>query len=340
MLEATGPFNSAAFCAEAVAPLEGLELKARVAHVARCLRCYLPGAFPAVLNRLVQSLPPPDPALLGQSWLWPVLQVVEDEGAEFPEASLAALVPLTSRFSGEFAVRPLLARHPGLAYRTLLAWTAHPDAHVRRLASEGSRPRLPWGLRLRGAVADPGSGLRILDALVDDPSEYVRRSVANHLGDVAKDHPARAVALASAWMRERPDRRALVRHALRGPLKSGNTDALALLGNSVGAVAVESLTVTPNPARVGDHVTVSATVRGTGRLRVDLVWQWPGARNGWSSRTFVGKERELADGEAWAFTGGISLRAVTTRPIRVGVQRVFLRVAGLTYGPAEFLLKG
>lgn len=332
------PSRTAAFTEAALAGLAGMELKARVAHVARLLRRQLPAAFPEALARLVAALPPHESDLMGHSWLWPVLQVVEDEAAAHPAESLAALAQMTSRFSAEFALRPLLARHPALAYATLREWARSPDEHVRRLVSEGSRPRLPWGMQLRAAVADPEPGLALLARLVDDPSPYVRRSVANHLGDVAKDHPERAVAIAGEWLTDRPDRLPLVRHGLRSLLKRGHTRALALVGNSTAPVEVTDLAVTPNPARVGESFTVCATVVGEGRVRVDVVWAWPAARGGWSSRTFVGKERELAEGERWAFSTRVSLRPVTTRPMRPGPQRATLRVAGQEFGPVGFIL--
>ena len=113
-----------------------------------------------------------------------------------PERGLAALQAMTQRLTAEFAIRPFIVRHPALVFETLAHWTRDRSAHVRRLCSEGSRPRLPWGLRLNALIDDPSPTLPILAALQDDPSEYVRRSVANHLNDIAKDHPA----LVAGWL--------------------------------------------------------------------------------------------------------------------------------------------
>lgn len=339
-IEAVAPLDVAAFCAEATAGLEALELKARVAHVARALRPRLPAPWPDALAVLVSALPPREVALLGHAWLWPALQLVETHGPEAPTASLEALRQMTSRFSAEFAVRPLLAAHPEVAYAALARWADDPDEHVRRWVSEGSRPRLPWGMRLGDAVRDPSRGLALVERLVDDPSEYVRRSVANHVGDVAKDHPERAVALCGRWLAERPARAALVRHALRDLLKKGHPGALALLGQGASA-AVADLAVTPGTAAAGEAVWVTATLRGEGRVRVDVVWAWPGARPGtWSRKTFVADSPTLAAGVAAPFRYRLSLRAVTTRPLRPGVQQVWLRVGGQDVGPAEFVLIG
>ena len=136
---------------------------------------------------------------------------------------------LTRRFSAEFSIRPFLVRDQARTLARLLEWTTDPDPHVRRLCSEGSRPRLPWGMRLTAFVQDPGPVLPILERLKDDPSLYVRRSVANHLGDIAKDHPERVFALCQAWLDGASnERKWLIRHALRHPAGKGHPTALAL----------------------------------------------------------------------------------------------------------------
>lgn len=334
------PLDVVAFEAEALRGLDALELKARVAQVAACLQPRLPASWEAAVEVLVAALPPRDPALLGHAWLWPMLRVVEVFGADAPETSLPALRQMTSRFSAEFAIRPLIARHPRAAYEALSQWCTDPDEHVRRLVSEGSRPRLPWGMQLRDAVADPTPGLALLERLVDDPSAYVRRSVANHLGDVAKDHAERAIQVATRWLSERPNRLKLLRHALRDPLKKGHPQALALFGNTQTPVAVSRLSVSPDTARVGEAVVVTADLHGEGKVRVDVIWQWPAARGGWASKTFTGAERTLTSEQSWAFQQRLSLRPVTTRPLRPGPQRVWLRVCGRDMGPAAFVLRG
>ncbi len=329
-IAAVAPFDERGFEARAGAGLEPLELKARVRHVADALRAFLPESWPEAARILVASLPA---APGGGLFLWPVAQVVETYGLEHPEISLEALRGITPHASAEFAVRPYLARHPELAWAAIDAWSRDPDEHVRRLASEGTRPRLPWGQRIEASVRDPSRGLAVIERLVDDPSDYVRRSVANHLGDVAKDHPDLAVSVARRWL---PGRRRLVEHALRDLLKKGYPPSLDLLGHD-GQIEVSDIQVSPTQARAGESVTVSAMIRGAGTARVDVVWSWPGTR-GWSSKTFRGRVRELTEGEPWSFRQRLSLRPVTTRPLRPGQQRLFLRVNGTDHGPATFLL--
>ena len=290
-------FPARAFVAAANDGLEALELKARVRHVAAALRPRLPEAWPDAVAVLVASLPPRGDTIPGMS-LWPVLQVVEVWGVEDPAASLPALREMTSRCSAEFAIRPFVRRWPEQTWAALERWVEDPDEHVRRLVSEGTRPRLPWGERLE---PDPRA-IPLLERLLDDPSDYVRRSVANHLGDLAKIDAEYAVALATRW--GRPD---LVRHGLRDLTKRGHPGALALIGRPTAPVEVQDLSA--SDAVVGGETIVRALLRVAtpAHVRVDLVWGWPGSR-GWSKKTFRGADRALAAGETWAFEARLSTR--------------------------------
>ena len=333
-------FDGATFAARATEGLEALELKARVRHIAAALRAGLPRAWPEAAAILVAALPPPLPDESGVSGgfhLWPLLQVVEAYGVDEPDVSLPALREMTRRFSAEFAVRPYLVRHPVVTGAALDQWVTDPDVHVRRLVSEGTRPRLPWGEQLRAAVVDPRAGLARVERLVDDPSAYVRRSVANHLGDVAKDHVGLAVATAARWLRADGSRRPLVLHALRTPLKRGDAEALGLLGFHPAPVVMTDARVDPELVAEGDTVVVCATIRAEAAmtLRVDVRWQWSGAR-GWAGRTFHGGSRTLAAGEAWTYRYRWSTRSVTTRRPSEGEHRVVLRVQGIDQPPMSF----
>lgn len=252
------------FLEVACAGLDALELKDRVASVADVLRAELPEDWDHAMGVLEAAVgcPLPDHRdVAGRLELWPVLSVVERHGLDHPERSLGALYHLTRCFSGEFAVRPFLQQHPELAWATLLRWADDPNLHVRRLASEGSRPRLPWASALPASVADPSRGIQVIERLRDDPSPYVRRSVANHLNDVSRDHPEIALEVAERWMfSASTDRGRLVRHGLRTLLKAGDPRALALFGLHPPEVVVERHRAEPDQARVGQVV----------QLRVEL----------------------------------------------------------------------
>lgn len=194
-LDAPG-LDAAAFAADAAGGLDALELMDRARHIAAALDRHLPAPFPAAAAAIEAALS--DPELTSWAAL-PLGLFAADRGLDDPAVALPLLATLTPRFSSEFAIRPFLVRDQAGTLTVLRRWTDDPDEHVRRLVSEGTRPRLPWGMRLQALVADPSPAIALLDRLADDPSPYVRLSVANHLGDIAKDHPALAVATAERW---------------------------------------------------------------------------------------------------------------------------------------------
>lgn len=234
-------FDRRAFRQMAMRGLEGLSILERGDHLAQALRRHLPEVYADAVEVLVRSLTPPleatDDLGLGVFFYLPHVRFVAEYGLDPAhnggrdpfEASLRAQYEITRRFSAEFSIRPFLARWPERTLDRLIEWTRDPDPHVRRLCSEGTRPRLPWAMRLKAFQADPTPVLPILEALKDDPELYVRRSVANHVGDIAKDHPERAFALCERWLAgASAERKWLIRHAVRHPAKKGAAAALEL----------------------------------------------------------------------------------------------------------------
>lgn len=234
-------FPGAAFRRAALDGLEPLAILDRGRHLARVLRQHLPSLYSEAIHVLLRSLTPPhsqtqDLGLAVFFYLPHVTFVAEygldpaGNGGKDPfEVSMKAQYELTRRFTAEFSLRPFLIRWPERTLERLGEWTRDPDPHVRRLCSEGSRPRLPWAMRIPAFVQDPRPTLPILEALKDDPDLYVRRSVANHLGDIAKDHPALAFDLCERWIAGATnERKWLIRHALRHPAKKGIKAALRL----------------------------------------------------------------------------------------------------------------
>lgn len=234
-------FDRAAFRRTALAGLEPLAILQRGQHLARALHAHLPAPYEDSVAVLLRSLTPPldrtdELGLSGFFYLPHVCFVAtygldpsHNHGRDPFDSSMRAQYELTRRFSAEFSIRPFLIRWPERTLPRLLTWTRDPDPHVRRLCSEGTRPRLPWAQRIPAFVKDPRPVLPILEALKDDPDLYVRRSVANHVGDIAKDHPTLAFELCTRWLEDAsPERKWLIRHAVRHPAKSGVKAALRL----------------------------------------------------------------------------------------------------------------
>ena len=234
-------FDRAAFREAALTGLAPLAILQRGRHLARVLRAHLPARYEDALEVLLGSLTPPltrtEGVGLGVFFYLPHVSFVAaygldpagNDGRDPFEASMAAQYELTRRFTAEFSLRVFLRQEQQRTLARLMQWTRDPDPHVRRLCSEGSRPRLPWAERIPAFVADPRPTLPLLEALKDDPERYVRRSVANHLGDIAKDHPELAFELGARWVAgASEERKWLIRHAVRHPAKHGVKAALRL----------------------------------------------------------------------------------------------------------------
>lgn len=220
---------------DAVADQSGpLELKGRVALIAEELRRALPANYPESIRILLKILGPENETEQGMFtngyFLMAVAYFVEKYGLEHFTLSMNALYEITKRHTSEYAIRPFLQRYPDDSIRLLDLWSRDPNAHVRRLVSEGSRPRLPWAKRIDVLKGNPAHNLALLNLLWDDPSLYVRKSIANHVNDLTKDDKEATL----EWLQERIERGGMytdwiARHGLRSLLKSGDKEATELL---------------------------------------------------------------------------------------------------------------
>jgi len=234
-------FDAQAFKELALTNIAPLSFMDRSAHIAAALKATLPAKFSDATEILISTLTPPNvhTERLGLSVFFylPHTRFIAEygrdaqhNGGEDPfEVAMRAQYELTRRFTAEFSIRPFLMHDFERTLNQLTLWLNDPDPHVRRLCTEGCRPRLPWGARIPQLIVDPRPTLPILEALKNDPSLYVRRSVANHLGDIAKDHPALAFELCERWLTNADkELKWVIRHAVRHPAKQGNASAMAL----------------------------------------------------------------------------------------------------------------
>ncbi len=343
-LEATG-FRAS------VAALETLELKDRVHLIADGLRAHLPGDYRAQLGRLVAALPEAYPWVDGAparpGWrgmlIWPWVSVIERHGLADPPASFEAMHALTQRCTAEFAIRPFLLEHREATFERLRAWVVDPSDHLRRLVSEGTRPRLPWGQRLGFLVEDPSPTLPFLEQLKDDPTEYVRRSVANHLNDIGKDHPELVVEICARWMEGAPEpQRRLVKHALRSLVKRGHAGALSVLGFAKDAkVRVEGLSHAES-ARIGGALEIAFELLSEATheqpLIVDYAVHHVRADGGSSPKVFKLRVLDLPAGARRRLRKKHSLKVVTTRRYYPGRHRIEVLVNGRVLASSAFEL--
>jgi 3-methyladenine DNA glycosylase AlkC len=273
-----------------------LELKARTHRIAECLREALPSGYRSPLKILRRTAPSFDGHL---GMFLPAF--VELFGLEDWDASLPALADLTRYSSSEFAVRPFIISDGARMMAQMLEWAGHENEHVRRLSSEGCRPRLPWGVSLPEFKRDPSPILPILERLREDPSEYVRRSVANNLNDIAKDHPALVRETAKRWLDETADVKRLVKHACRTLLKRGDTDVLRLFGfRDPKQVAVKGLSIEPQELRIGERVEFRFLLQSRqplGKIRLEYAIDYRKSRGNLSRKIFQLSEFETSEKE-------------------------------------------
>ena len=236
-----GKFDADGFTQQAKKGLKNQAILQRGHHIAQALRAFLPQRYDDAIDIMLRSLTPPltktKDVGLGVFFYLPHISFIarfgldaeHNAGSDPFETSMKAQYELTRRFSAEYSIRPFLIRHPQRTLARLTDWLTDACPHVRRLCTEGTRPRLPWAIRIPGFIADPTPVLPILEALKDDESLYVRRSVANHLGDIYKDHPQLMLEICARWLNgASTQRKWLLRHSLRYPAKKGVKVAVRL----------------------------------------------------------------------------------------------------------------
>jgi 3-methyladenine DNA glycosylase AlkC len=330
------------------AELEPLELKQRMQSIARRIEARLPGnpleMFPILVNALATG--ENDKTGLRGFLVWPLTEIVACRGLDHFEASMAALGEMTCRFTAEFAIRPFLRHDLERTLKQLYIWSAHPDPHVRRLVSEGSRPLLPWGGNLPHLIDAPHPTFGLLEKLYLDPSDYVRLSVSNHLNDFSKHHPSKVIATLKRWRAATPhDPRLekLARHACRTLLKKGHPAALELHGyGSAKALELEVFELSKTTVKLGESLEYRLVVRNTSRRSIKVLFDYAifhrKANGTQTPKVFKGRSRDLAAGETWEIISRHSLKPVTTRVYHSGSHRFEPRLNGKPFPALDFQL--
>lgn len=312
-----------------------LELKARIRWVAKHL--YQQLALPFVdACRILQPLSGQFGGI--QGFIFP--DVVEQFGLEQPEIAFAALGHFTQYSTSEFAIRPFIIRYPELTLAQLHRWAQSDNHHLRRLASEGSRPRLPWGQALPRFKKDPTPLLPILEQLKQDPSDYVRRSVANHLNDISKDQPDLMLEICQRWFGQHPATDWIVKHALRGLLKQRHPVALQLFGYQ--PLAVKAQLHVAERVRMGQRlefsVVLSQLTADTGKLRVEYAIDFAGKSGKPRHKVFQWLERVVNEPELTLHRSYL-FKDLTTRKHYAGEHRLHIIVNGQIITSQNFMLE-
>lgn len=327
---------------------EQLELKARARKIAEALGAALPQDYGEALAVLYLI----DEKCKGLPYIFfPDFVEVFGMEPQHWELSLAALERFTERSTAEFAIRSFILRDPNRMVRQMLVWADHPNEHVRRLASEGIRPRLPWAQALPQFKRDPSPIVPILEKLNRDESLYVRKSVANNLNDIAKDHPELVAALAKAWSGEDARTDWIVRHGCRTLIKQSVPEIMALFGYAKHETAEEAerplvaaaaLEVAPGTVAIGGEVSLHYRVQlregEPAKLRIEYGIAFVRSGGKTSLKRFLLSDREYAGGASASSVRVHRFADLTTRKHYGGLHRVTLWVNGREVAATELMV--
>lgn len=334
------PFQTEAFLETVMDKTwQDLELKARVRKISQGLGKYLPEDYEEALSILDQVIADCPSGFFGI--IFPDFVEVYGQNEKDWDLSIAALERYTPYSSAEFAVRPFIIQHEERMMAQMYAWSRHENEHVRRLASEGCRPQLPWGQALNSFKRDPTPILPILEQLKMDPSPYVRKSVANNLNDISKTHPDLVARIAKDWYGKNEYTDWIVKHGCRTLLKNGNREVLSIFGYlDADSIKVKEFIVEPAVVMLGESLTFSFMVQAEKETKVRLEYgiDYVKANGKRNRKIFQISEITLNENEEKYYTKKHSFADMTTRKHYPGLHTISLIVNGVEKGSQDFKL--
>ncbi|MFT5824137.1 MAG: 3-methyladenine DNA glycosylase AlkC [Crocinitomix sp.] len=304
-----------------------LELKARTIHISEQMQAFLPYNYTAQIDVLKKVAPQFNGFT---ATIFPTF--VELFGLNEVKTSLVALEEFTQHSTSEFAIRPFLAADPSLI-SVMYKWSKSDNFHVRRLATEGCRPLLPWAMKLHNYVADPSPILPILETLKNDPEDYVYRSVANSLNDISKHHPDLVLECCAKWMNESDTTRWVAKHALRTLLKKGNQRAMQLFGfGSIQSISTNNFSLLDNQIEIGNASELQIAVTNAGsqaKFRLEYAVGYLKKNGSHNEKVFQLRETTIKKGESLTFSKKVDFKDLSTRKHYVGDHYIDLKINGI-----------
>lgn len=323
---------------------EQRELKDRMKHTSAVLSHFFPKDFEKASKTIEQLT-----SELAQSELKNkalelmfIPEYIEKYGLNHFEISAKLFETVTPLTSCEFAVRPFIIQYDGRMLEQMFQWSLHENFHVRRLATEGCRPRLPWAIALPKFKKDPSPILPILKNLKNDTSEYVRRSVANNINDIAKDNPQITIEIAKKWKGKNPETDAIVKHACRTLLKQGNPEILEIFGLNHAGIELKYFNVVSPKVQIGKSLQFNFAVLNSSNspmlLRMEYAIYFKRQNGTHAKKVFKISERQIQSGETMALTRKQSFKPITTRKYYAGDHRISIIINGKEMDVLEFEL--
>ncbi len=323
---------------------EARELKQRMKHIALVLHEFLPGQYDKDISQIKDIITALRKGGISGGLEYMVFtEYVENFGLEHYDISMSAMEFITQFISCEYAIRPFIIRYPGKAMKQMLQWSKHESLHVRRFSSEGCRPRLPWAMALPALKKDPTLILPILENLKDDSSEFVRKSVANNLNDIAKDNPDTVLGIVKRWQGTSPRTDWIIKHGSRTLLRKAHPQAMKLFGLAVAdQIVVDKLKITDKSIGIGDSLHFSFELTNNGnkpiKLRVEYGIDYMKSNGKGSRKLFKITENTYQPGQTYSFKRAQSFRNLTTRKHYAGQHSLAVVINGQELAVKKFIV--
>jgi len=346
-------FDGKGFLTMATNDLDSLELKARTKRITESMIEYLPTDFKKAANIIFTSLAPPlaediSTGTMGTDGIagWAVMPMADYvglRGHDHFDLSMTLFKEITKRCSAEFGIRFFILASPEKTLAVLKSWTTDDNRQVRRLVSEAIRPRLPWAMRLPVFIEDPAPVIDLLERLKDDDEEYVRRSVANNLNDIAKDHPDLVADIAEQWLQDASkERKKLIHHACRTLIKNGHKKTLAILGFKPARIKYANIDILTPIVVFGDSLeftlSLLSDINQDQAVIIDYTIHHQKANGSTSAKVFKWRTTTLASKKAMTATKKHAIKKITTRVYYPGLHRIEIMVNGVSVAAADFQL--
>lgn len=327
-------FNSISFINAVLADdWNGLELKGRIRRIAETLGTFLPQKYEEALKVLFSI----DELCTGfQHIFFPEFVAIYGQEDKYWDLSMKALERFTERSSSEFAVRPFIKIDPKKMMDQMLIWSKSDNEHVRRLSSEGCRPRLPWGEALSIFKSDPTPVLSILEQLKEDPSIYVRKSVANNLNDISKDNAEIMLETLKRWKGDNSNTNWIIRHSARTLVRKSHPEVMDMFGYEQSIAKFISIDAKiysePDEIKIGENCELIYELNiPEGELvhiRVEYAIDFVKAKGNISRKLFLLSDRVVPGGKRIHGKRTHKWKDLTTRKHYAGEHRIILMVNG------------
>jgi len=320
------------------------ELKQRMRHISGVLKKYLPDDYQnavVLLLLFIEHLKNIQCTLMLEYMFIP--DYIEQYGLDDYDTSINALCEVTKFTSCEFAVRPFIIKYPEQMMKQMLAWSKHENSDVRRFATEGCRPRLPWAMALPLLKNNPSNVLPILENLKNDASDYVRKSVANNLNDISKDNPDVVIKLIKKWQGKSENTDWVIKHGSRTLLKQGNTEVMQVFGfGSVKNIKIKNIKILTPEVKIGDALEfvfeLHNNKQSTSKLRLEYGLYYQKANSSLSKKVYKISEKEYAANSISIINRKQSFRQITTRKFHTGLHQLSIIVNGNEFEKLDFEL--